>query len=191
MTWQDGRPIYNRLPLKGYQDNLVADWLTLWVDEKLSGTASTLEAFWQNLIPETCPAVYLDYLGYLCGLSGQYWDTKWSTAVKRLMVANTHKFWSDRGTMLTIKSVLDIHRLTYTLWTNGALRLPFTLPNTFGTDDLRLYVRLPLIFQRTSQQFKEAQRTLRNYAPAVVKSAACFERFYLGFSYFSDPLFTN
>lgn len=191
MAYYDGRPVLNNLPQKGYQDNDVVDWLTLWTDQKLSDTADIMESFWENLIPETCDETYLNYLAFLCGLSGPYWDPKWSTSVKRLMIANAHRFWSNKGTLNTIKEVLDIHSLDYTIWTNGALRVPFAIPAVFGRDDLRLYVRLPLIYQRLSTQFKEAQRTVRNYAPAVVGTKVCFERFYTGFSYIGDPVFLD
>ena len=191
MAYYDGRPVLNNLPQKGYQDNDVVDWLTLWTDQKLSDTADIMESFWENLIPETCPESYLDYLAFLCGLSGPYWDPKWTIAVKRLMIANAHKFWSNKGTLQTIKDILDIHSLTYSIWTNGALRVPFAIPAVFGRDDLRMYIRLPLVYQRISPQFKEAQRTARNYAPAVVGTKVCFERFYTGFSYVGDPVFLD
>jgi phage tail-like protein len=191
MVYKDSRPVFYDLPQKGYQDNPVVDWLTLWYDEKIVQSATTLESFWQNLDPAIAPESYLDYLAFLCGLSGNYWDVKWSVDVKRLLIALAHSLWSSRGTLRAIRQVLDIHSLEYTIWTNGALRLSFTLPATFGKDDLRLWVRMPLKYQRSTPQFKEAQRTLRNYAPAIVKSGVCFNRFYLGFSVLNDPLFVD
>jgi phage tail-like protein len=213
MVYKDGRPVFYDLPQKGYQDNPIVDWLTLWYDERIVQSATTLESFWQNLDPMVAPESYLDYLAFLCGLSGKYWDVKWTVPVKRSLISLAHSLWSSRGTLRAIKQVLNIQLSTYlydsegflvddkgdylienpeyTIWTNGALRLSFTLPATFGKDDLKLWVRLPLKYQRSTQQFKEAQRTLRNYAPAIVKSGVCFERFYLGFSVLGDPLFDN
>ncbi|MBW4558461.1 MAG: phage tail protein [Trichormus sp. ATA11-4-KO1] len=189
--WHEGRPVFNRLPQTGYQDNLAVDWLTLWVDQKLSDKADQLQTLWTKLDPLTTTEDWLDYLAFLCGLSGVYYDTKWAVNIKRQMISQAHSLWSSRGTLASIRTVLDIHEIPYTIWNSGSLRLPFVLSATFGRDDLRLYVRLPLDYQRTSREFKEAQRTLRNYAPVIVDAEVVFERFYLGFSRIGEPLFSN
>ncbi len=191
MPYKDGRPVFFSLPSVGYQDNSAADYLTTWVDEKLVHIATLMENLHTKLDPETTDDIWLDYLAFLVGLSGAYWDTKWSSGVKRQMIAQAHSLWGRRGTLKAIQQVLDTHSLTYSIWTNGSLRLAFGLPTTFGRDDLRLYVRLPLVFQRTSNEFKEAARALRNYSPAIIKSAVVFERFYLGFSVLGDPVFSS
>lgn len=191
MSWHDDRPVFSQLPQVGYQDNPTVDWLTFWVDQKLVDKANQLQSIYTKLDPATTDAAWLDYLGFLVGLSGNYWDVKWSSTVKRQMITNAHSLWSSRGTLKSIKKVLDIQGLTYSIWTNGSLRLPLTLPSTFGRDDLRVYIRMPLKYQRASLEFKEASRTLRNYAPAIVKSEVVFDLFYLGFSRISDPLFSS
>lgn len=191
MTYKDGRPVFYDLPQKGYQDNPTVDWLTRWYDQKLVQVATLMETLWQYLEPEEAPESYLDYLAFLCGLSGTYWDTKWQPDVKRQLIKHAHKLWSSRGTLGAIQKVLEIHNIEHTIWSSGSLRLPFELPRMFGRDDLRIWVRLPLPYQRQSWQFKESQRTLRNYAPTIVQTGVCFNRFYLGFSVLGDPLFSN
>jgi phage tail-like protein len=214
MTWHDGRPVYSRLPSRGYQDNPTVDHLTSWVDGELTAAAGALQAFWVNLDPFTAPEEYLDFLGSLCGMSGAYWDLKWDQIVKRQMISQSHKLWSSKGTLAAIRAVLDIHFSTYlydeldrpltafnayltsgevkySIWLQGALTISFDISQVFGRDDLRLYVLVPLEFSRKSRQFKEAERTLRNYAPAVIQSKVTYERFYLGFSQLSEPLFST
>jgi phage tail P2-like protein len=188
-SWAEGRPVFNRLPLRGYQDNETVDALTVWVDEKLTDTAKLLEGLPGELSPSTCQDKWLDYLGFLVGLSGSYWDIEWSSSVKRAMITEAHRNWGRRGTIDSIRGILDIHGFEYKLWTSSSLRLSFTLPATFGSDNLRLFIRLPLRYQRTSKEFKEAGRTLRNYAPVLIEAKEVFDGFYLGFSKIGDPLF--
>lgn len=211
--YKDGRPVFFDLPQKGYQDNTPADWVTLWVDEKLTETAERMSGFWQQLDPTVAPESYLDYIAFLVGLSSNFWDLKWSSEVKREMILAAHYLWSVKGTKAALKRVLDIQLSTwvttdagdtlvseldiqltsvvnYHIWTPSVITLPFNLPGTFGSDNLVLWVQIPLQYQRATKEFKEAQRCLRNYAPAVVKSGVCFYKFYLGFSQLGDPLFS-
>lgn len=182
-------PLLSSLPSQGYQDNPTVSFITQWYDKKLVEVANTLETFWQNLIPATCPVGYLDYLAYLCGLSGQYWDTGWTVSVKRVLIEKAHTFWASKGTIGCIKAVLDIHQIPYKIWNRGSLQVPFTLPGIFGVDDLTLYIQLPLAYQRSSPQWKETQRTLYNYGAAVIKSQVVFDAFYVGFSVIGEPIF--
>jgi phage tail-like protein len=183
------RPIYERLPETGYQDNEPSDWLTLWVDELLVAKATQLENIWQKLDPVSTDIEWLDYLAYLVGLSGVYWDTKWLPVVKRNMVLRANEFWQNKGTLRTIREILNIHSLAYTVWVAGSLRVPFTVPSAVGSSDLRLYIRLPLSYARNASEFRETSRTLRNYAPALVSTKAVYEYFYAGYSLADDPAF--
>lgn len=212
MTWEGGRPVFGRLPVKGYQDNLPTDWITRWVDEILIEKKAQLEAFYTLLTAETSPVDYLDYLAFLVGYSGDYWVNTWSSEVKRLLIAQSNELWSYKGTFKAVIAVLDIHLpafscidgdgsvLTdgdgisllqgdYTIWTDEALRLPFTLSGLLGIDEHRFYVLLSPRYERKSYGFIEAQRTLRNYAPATVLSGVAYDRFYTGFSVIGDPIF--
>jgi phage tail P2-like protein len=187
--WVSGRPFFTALPEVGYQDNDAVDSLTLWVDEQLTAKAVQLQSMWTKLDPVTTDEIYLDYLAFLVGLSGPYWDLKWSTAVKRQMITQAHSIWSIRGTVTALNKVLAIHGISYNLWSRGSLNLTFILPGTFGKDDFTLYIRLPLTYTRFSVGFKEAERTAKNYSGAVSKTRVVYERFYLGYSRLGEPVF--
>lgn len=190
-AWNDRRPVFNRLPETGYQDNEVADALTQWGDEKLSIYKDTIEEFYKELDPVTCKDASLDYLGWLNGFSGRYWDQNWRPSVKRAMISNGHTYlWRRRGTLSAIQKVLDIHGYMHHLWTDGQLRLPFPLGSKFASPKMRVYVRLPISYHRNGLEYREAIRTLENFAPAVVTHQACYDQFYLGFSRVGDPLFS-
>lgn len=191
-AWSKERPIYFRLPQKGYQDNQVADVLTQYPDSKLSTSKELLEAWHLELDPDTAQSRSLDFLAYLVGLSGQYWDVSWSNPVKRDLIRVAHPvLWSKRGTQETIETILNIHQIKHDIWLDSNLRLSFKMPGTFGSPRCRFYVRLGKQYSRSGLQFREAQRTLRNFAPAVVKHKAVYKRFYLGLSKIGDPMFSK
>lgn len=189
MAYKDGRPVFYDLPYVGYQDNEVVEWLTRWYDQKLVDTATLMETFWEKLIPEEAPEEYLDYLAFLVGLSGNYWDTNWAQGVKRKMIKAAHSLWSKRGSLEAIREVLGIHEIPYSFWSQGSLVVPFNVPGTFGVDDMTLYLRMPLTFSRTSRTWIEAQRTLKNYAPVMTKATLGYDFFYVGFSIIGERVF--
>lgn len=191
--WHDGRPIFARLPLDGYQNNEAVDALTVWVDEKIISKAEQLQDFYTNYLnPDTCLSEALDYLAYLVGLSGEYWDKSWSDPVKRTFIKSAHPLlWSKRGTIDVISFILKTHGLAYQIWTDADLTMSFTMSATFGTTKLRFFVRLPVAYPRKGLEFREAQRTLRNFAPAVVQNKACYDYFRLGLSDWGDPMFSD
>lgn len=190
MSWYDSRPVFSRLPERGFKDNAIADALTSWVDEKLTAKADQLQSFYLQLDPNTASEEYLDYLAFLVGLSGSYWDTEWSAQVKTSLIAASHSYlWTNRGTLGVIEFVLKTHGITYDIWQDGISILPFTLPKAFGANRLRFFVRLPLRYARTSQEWREVERTLQCYAPAVVQCKVCYQGFRLGFSKLGDALF--
>lgn len=191
-AWASGRPVYGRLPEKGYQDNLIADSLTAWVDGRLSETKGTLEAWPLEVSPDTAKDSSLDYLGWLFGFSGSFWDTSWGPEVKRELIRLSHSFiWPMRGTLAVIRKVLDLHGISYDVWRPGVSTLPFAMPRIFGGGGLRFFVRLPITYIRGGQDWREAERTLRNYAPAVVETKVTYQRFYMGFSKIGDPMFSK
>lgn len=191
--WHDGRPVFNRLPLDGYQNNDAVDALTVWVDEKITSKAEQLQNFYTNYLnPDTCLSEALDYLAYLVGLSGEYWDSAWSDQVKRTFIKSAHPLlWSKRGTLAVISFILQTHGLEHQIWTDADLIMSFAMSRAFGTTKLRFFVRLSVSYPRSGLQYREAQRTLKNFAPAVVEHKACYDYFRLGLSIWSDPMFSE
>lgn len=189
-AWALGRPVYDRLPAIGFKDSPLADVLTQWIDQYLSNKATQVAQFYLELHPDTCQDASLEYLAWLVGLSGPYWDVTWTPAIKRALIAIAHTvLWRRKGTLGVIKTVLDIHGIAHDFWLDGSLLLTFALSGTFGTPKLRYFVRLPLQYLRSEREFREAERTVNNFSPAIVGARVCYERFYLGFSKLGDPLF--
>lgn len=188
--WANRRPILESLPEKGYQDNDVAISLTSWIDESLSEKAEQLQSFHKELDPSTCKVASLDYLAYLNGLNGDYWDTSWSVATKRTLIKNAHSvLWQYRGTSKALSFVLDTHKIKHHIWVDGSTLLSFKLPQKLGSPKLRFYIRLPVTYHRDGWHWKEAERTARNFAPAIVGYKVCHEYFRLGFSRVGEPVF--
>jgi phage tail P2-like protein len=189
-AWATLRPLYSRLPVAAYRDNPLADALTVWADEKLTDKRLQLEGFHEHLDPLTCPSEALDYLGYLVGMSGAFWDSEWSDGVKRQMISQAHLYvWRFRGTLGVVKAVLTIHGFEWDIWLDGSLTLPFEFSGSFGSQKLRYYVRLPIQYARSSSEFREAIRTVKNYSPVHVDARVCYQGFVFGFSRIGEPLF--
>lgn len=186
------KPLLNHLPERGYQDNETVASLTSYVDAKYKAIIDQLETFYHQLNPDSADEKYLDYLAYLVGLSDSYYDPQWSSDVKRQMIRLSHKtLWAKKGTLECIKAVLDAHNLKYDIWTDGVNVLPFTLPISLGTPRLRFYIRLENTYNRKGKQWLEAERTLMNFCPAVVKGTVSYKAFILGASVIGDPVFNN
>lgn len=188
-AYQNNRPVYDRLPRQGYGDNEVADWVTQWADQELSKVTDRAQSFYKQVDPVTADSASLDWLAWLVGMSGDYWDTTWNNAVKRSMISQAYSLWKIRGTEVSIRRVLEIHGYEHDIWQKSDLRLPFRLPGRFGKPDLRFIVRLPLKYHRAGVEFTETLRTVRNFAPAVIEVKVAYQGFYLGFSRLGDPLF--
>lgn len=186
------KPLLNHLPIKGYQDNPDMRSLTSWVDAKYRDKVKQLEDFYLQLNPDTADDDMLDYLAYLVGLSGYYWDATWSAKVKRRMIALAYPvLWAKRGTLDCIRAALDVHELVYDIWVDGVNILPFYLPVTLSNPKLRFYIRLDSAYTRNGREWREAERVLNNYCPAVIKSAVTYKAFILGASVVGDPVFNN
>lgn len=191
-AWTDGRPILDQLPQLGFQDNPVAAALTAYPDDTLTGWSELLQNLHTTLDPNLCDTSLLDYVAFLFGLSGEpYWDVKWSADVKRAILLQEHYLRKYKGTLGVIKTVLNIHGISYHLYTDGELIMPFAFPGAFGTGLMRFFILLPPTIPRTSTVWLEAVRTLRAYAPAYVFSMVAYQGFYLGLSPMGSPMFSS
>lgn len=184
------QPLLKILPYEGYQDNETVVALCAAMDKEYYDVATLLEGLAANLNPDTAPSTYLDLLAYLVGLSGLYYDIGWNDTVKRAMIKNAYDLWRLKGTQWSIETVLAIQGITYDLWLRKPLTLPFTMPGKFEGSNLKCFIRLPLSSARTSREWVEANRTLKNYKPAVVDGRVCYQGFKLGYSKLGEPLFT-
>lgn len=188
--WTDGRPIYHRLPYKGYRDNPVADFVTEPMDYNIIAIKNLLQQFYSRINPATCSEADMDYVGFLYGFSGGFWDTNWSETVKRSFITNAVLLWRSRGSIASIGSVLAIHNIQHDIFTDGLLLVPFTIPSTLGTPKARVFIRLPLLYLRNSAQWLEAERSRNNWLSATILSKVCYNKFYVGFSVVGEPIFS-
>lgn len=184
------RPVFNRLPVIGYQDNPIADALTSYYDERLVTVGNLAQDLHLNLNPATCPETYLDWLGFMVGMVQPYYNQGWKVPVKRLAVANANEIFKLRGTLPGINKALGIHGFEYLLFNTTDLKLPFTfgVGNVFGRKSDSTRVLLPLKYARNGYEFKEAQNAANLYSSVVSPLTVCYDKFYIGFSFLGDPL---
>jgi phage tail-like protein len=193
MTTRQLRPVFNRLPIRGYQDNPIADALTSFYDEKLVATGKLVEDFHLSLDPLTTSIDKLDWLASLVGMVAPYYDTGWAVPVKRKAIASANYIFQYRGTKLGLQKALAIHGFTYSIFTSKDLTLPFTFAadgstNTFGVTSQGAFVTLPIAYPRNGYEFREARRAISMYTAVSTPILACYDKFYLGFSSIGDPL---
>jgi phage tail-like protein len=186
------RPVFDKLPVRGYQDNVTVDALLQFYEEKLVATGNAVQGLHLNLNPTTCPANYLDWLAFMVGMVPPYYSYGWKEAVKRKAIVAANDVFKYRGTEKALRMALDVHSFTYGLYTSDDLKLPFVFGNTtsrFGKKSSTAYVQLPLKYTRNGYEFRETQKALDNYSAVATPVISCYDKFYIGFSVFGDPLF--
>ena len=196
-AWNSGRPIYNRLPgvNGGYFDeesDNPADWLTVFWDELLvASKALVADVRDRQLDPQQCDVEWLDFLAALCGFTEDYWDPTWEESWKRQLISESFtNIWPNKGTQQVLERLLEIFEINASIWQGSRFILGLTtLPGLLGSPEWRYYIRVGLEYERTSQQFKLAQRVNRLFGPAYCESDIVYERFYLGISQIGEPIF--
>lgn len=200
-AWEQGRPIYKRLPIaeEKYQVSPddpeldpVADWLTLPVDEYLMAVKAAVDNFYADYLdPVTAKAENLDWLGQLCGFTGEYWETSWSQAQKRSLIDNAFTFiWESKGTRAVLEYLLDTFSIQDKIYLLGEFLAGRNVAgDVLGGEPLEYFLLLPLSYLRTSYQWRLASKFNRLYGPVYVKSTVCFSQFHAGFSIAGDPVF--
>jgi hypothetical protein len=203
MSWQTGRPIYDRLPGQNEayrkesptdEDPAIADWLTAPWDELLTGLRSAIDNIPQDMLdPATAKPENLDWLAQLCGFTGEYWDTSWPVAVKRELIANSLNFvWENKGTRALLEWLIDLFGLEASVYQVGAFLAGISLVgDPIGDADsiFEYYLVVSLDYLRTSTQWKLLERLNRLYGPVYADSRVCYDGFYAGFSVVGDPIF--
>jgi phage tail P2-like protein len=188
-SWAAGRPVFKRLPYLGYQDNKLVDALTTWVDDRLTDKYTRSRDFWQLLQPSTATADSLDYAAYLMGFSEALWVPTWAESLKRSILQDANYLLRNRGNILAILRLLSLMGLSVTAWTGRSLLIPFNIPGTFGTSSARIFLRAPLSVPRSSDEWVKAEYIRQHWVSAPIKSAVCYERFYVGYSRIGEPMF--
>jgi aminopeptidase-like protein len=202
-AWEQGRPIYKRLPIaeEKYQVasddpelDPVADWLTLPVDEYLMAIKEAVDTFYTDYLdPATARAENLDWLAQLCGFTGEYWETSWTQTQKRSLITNAFTFiWESKGTRAVLEYLLLIFDIQGKIYLLGEFLAGRNVAgDALGGDSLEYFLLLPLSYLRTSYQWRLAAKFNRLYGPVYVKSTVCFSQFFCGFSCTGDPVFDS
>jgi hypothetical protein len=190
----DARPIYDRLPVV-YQTNEVADWLTQQPDSDLISTKTRLDNFYADYLnPDTAHPDNLDWLGQLCGFTGEHWDTTWPTEAKRRLCAASYDFlWPNKGTKAFFEFWIQVLSIPAQIRTLTDFYANFsTAGEGLGTDGLVWWFCLAISVARRSPVWRLAERLRRLYAPIwTVPSESlgvCYDQFYANFSVAGEPV---
>lgn len=118
-AWDEGRPVFNRLPRYGWIDidpdaPPVADWITAAYDSVLIELQQAILNFPRDYIdPTTARPDALDWLAQLSGYTGEYWDATWPVAIKRQLITDAQAIvWRYKGTLYLLQYLLDLFSLS-------------------------------------------------------------------------------
>lgn len=194
MSWQENAPIYKRLPAESeqYQGNSVAEWLCAPWDELLVETkGKTLRFYDEALNPLTCKAENLDWLGQLAGFSDEYGLAEYPANIKRQLIARSFDFiWVNKGTSVLLEWLFVVFEIEAQIYSIGQFLADNSAAgDLLGGSPFQYYIRLPLKYLRTSNEWQEVEKLDRLYSPIYVDSAVVYQQFYCGFSVAGDPVF--
>jgi hypothetical protein len=192
----DKRPIYSRLPqisqrYKGENPASPSNWITQWFDELLVKTKASIDDLPRQLNALTCDADWIDFVAYLSGFSGEYWDKSWSMATKRAIASRANWIWSNKGTQAVIEYMIAAVGLTAVIWLGEGFVIGESIigETTLGEPEYQYFIQVPFLYDRDGAQFRLAEKLNRLYGPIVSDSAVCYDGFYIGFSVVGDPIF--
>lgn len=194
--WSTGRPVFDRLPLEGYQDNEIVDAITLPYDLLLMEWKDLAQNFERDFLdPATCRVDALDWLAQLVGFTGEYWDPSWPVNIKRELIARSHQFiWPNKGAKILLQWLLQLFSIQARIYLLGQFLVGYNkVGDALGGELLRYWILMPLTYRRESPEWELVERLDRLYMPCFTDGAGAsrvvYEKFYVGFSKVGDPIF--
>lgn len=201
-AWDEGRPIFKRLPQYGWQDQdpPIADWITDPYDRILIELQQAILNFPRDFIdPDTARSDALDWLAMLSGYWPTHWDTEWSDRIKREIIKNHQFIWSYKGTQQELEYLFQLFGLDVTIEIQGAWRIGKTaIGNAIGGQLLSYSLLVnstgKAFYLRTSVQWKLIERLNRLFMPcwcapiSLNGSFTHYDRFRVGLSAVGEPI---
>lgn len=200
-AWDDGRPIFKRLPQYGWQDNEVADQITAAYDAVLMELKDAIANFPTNYMdPDLCRADALDWLAQLSGYTGEYWDTKWDEALKRQLIKDAQPVtWRYKGSLHLLNYLIDLFQLQVQVRVQGAWTVGLTAIGSAIGGPLLIYSLIvgddsSPVYIRDSEEWRLIERLNRLYMPCWNSPATLngnfvhYHRFRVGLSLVGDPI---
>jgi phage tail P2-like protein len=192
----DKRPIYSRLPqisqrYKAENPANPGNWITQWFDELLVKTKASIDDLPRQLNALTCDADWIDFVAYLSGFSGEYWDKAWSMATKRAIASKANWIWSNKGTQEVLEYIIAAVGLSAVIWLadDGTFDVDNLDEISFGEPQYQYFIQVPFSYDRDGMSFRLAEKINRLYGPIVCDSAVCYDGIYLDYSEFGDAFF--
>lgn len=195
-AWEQGRPIYLRLPREAgqYQGNETCEWVTRWVDAILMEIKAAIENFEVDFVdPTTARSAALDWLGQYHGFSEEYAEPTADDAIKRKLIADAQSFiWANKGRPELMEYLLETFGINGRLYLVGSFLADIHRADLdlVGGEPLYYFILLPLNngYLRTSPEWKLVEKLDRLYMPCYVRSRVCYEELYADFSVADDPV---
>ena len=192
--WSTNRPIYDRLPsdAERYNGNPIVDAITQPFDSILIQYKAAIDNFERDFLnADTARSDALDWLGQLCGFTGNFWSTDWGDAQKRLLIKNSHSFiWNNVGTERLLIWLLSVFAIDATVFSvNDFLAdLSAADDDSVGGSQLEYFIVMSLVYETFSPQWKLAEKLNYLYMPVFCDSAIVYASFIADMSSANDPV---
>lgn len=192
--WNTGKPIFDRLPgeQEQYTDNSVALALCTPWDELLMSTKDKVDNFYRDFLdPVTAKPENLDWLGQLAGFSGEYGIATYPAAIKRQLIARFDYIWLNKGTRSLLEWLLQIFSIDGQIYQIGDFLADINkAEDVLGGDPFRFWIRLPLKYLRTSNEWLLSEQLRQLYSPIYGESKVVYQEFSADFSAAEDAVFS-
>lgn len=207
MSWESGRPIYDRLPGASElykKDNTdsdnynptkdVAAWLVAFWDDLLIEQRSNVDNLYRDVFnPDTAKPENLDWLAQLAGYTGEYWSSQWTDTQKRQLIKRAYDYvWINKGTKALLEWLIELFELDAVVYSPGQFILGETpLGSPLGGEPFKYLINVDFRgagYLRTSPQWKLLEKLNELYGTAYSESRVQYTKFILGFSALGDSL---
>jgi phage tail-like protein len=155
---------------QGDEQEEIAIALTQGIADKYSQLQQILDTYEQDYLdPSSCKEDWLDVIAYWSGW-GELWNSTWSSAIKRSLLKETERIWSNRGNRDVLATLFSIFGLTVDLVPQtGFILNATTFPGSLGIDPFSYVVRLPSTYVDGSPELRTVKRLLKNFLPCWIE----------------------
>jgi phage tail P2-like protein len=155
---------------QGDEQEEIAIALTQGIADKYSQLQQILDTYEQDYLdPSSCKEDWLDVIAYWSGW-GELWNSTWSSAIKRSLLKETEKIWSNRGNRDVLVILFSIFGLTVDLVPQtGFILNVTTFPGGLGVDPFAYVVKLPNTYTDGSPEFQTVKRLLKDFLPCWIE----------------------
>lgn len=124
--------------------------------------------------PDLCDPEWLDFLAYLNGWGGDYWDGSWEPTIKRALIKNSDWVWRNQTTPAILPYLFGVFGLQATLkrsrgWILGPTPTGTKFPQTLSGDWKNVKIQVPANYKPSTREYQLVKQITETWKPAWVE----------------------